>query len=572
MANNTYNAVKFEEAIMTYPAVLSQEENKIFEMVKNKLAGMRSEINSVNSVRALSKDFYVGDQWDPADYRSTTMITDNKCQPIVDKYVSFFMGEPPRDVVPVKGDLADLIGGQTARLDQEEMENGLDKETKDAEIRQKIIYTVKNEDNNYRREMMMAAHNAWLLGDAFLRVLYLEDQKKIVIDSLNPKNVVIGWKSDNFKEFDWAAVVSRRSLEAIYNQYGIKVGEEEEYFSFEGKTTDIKMANVIDYWDEDMNVIIIGDHLLKAESHNYGFIPFIHLPCLLRPNEPYGSSPLESVISLQRTRNELWSDLYDMIHYVPNNTIIAEGANIQAKDLPTGSLPKILPIKAGGKVYPLELARPGFEANRLLEENLKAIDDASGMPRIAYGQVEATLATGIGLTTAFQPAIQRMKMVANNWEPGIQKLNEYILRLAEKYFGAKQFIEGKYYTVIKWGKFSPRDFSIHATNVINLKNANIYSTRKAMEEMEVENPREEMIEIAVEKNNEYLNPELAMQRMQIINQIEAMKAQKEQSQAGAPALGPEMNQFGPPQPMAQRGAGAGAPPRNAPTPVPVGGI
>jgi len=570
MADEFYT-ISFDQEPATPIKQRTPEEQKIYEVVKNRILLMKQDTEAANGQRVLNRDFYNGDQWAPQDWRTTTMVTDNKCQPIVDKYVSFFMGEPPRDIIPLNNDLQDLISSQSAKIDDEEMNSeALDKATLNAEVCKKILDMVKNGDNNWTLVTQEAAQYSFLYGSAFLKVLYDPENKSIYLDAINPGRTVVGWESDNYNTLEWFAVVSRRSIQDIYYKYGVKVDSEGEFITFDGDVTSNEMANVIDYWDDDMNVIIIGDHLIKAEKHNYGFVPLVHLPCLTKPGEPFGFSPIEPVIPLQRVRNELWSDLYDMVHYVPNNTIVAEGCNLDAKEIPTGSLPKILPIKAGGKLYPLELAKPGFEINRLLSDNLGSIDDVSGMPRIAYGQVDATLATGIGLTTAFQPAIQRMKMVANNWTPGLQKINEYILRIAEKHVkGAKEFIGGKYYTKIAWGKFSPRDFSIQLTNVINAKNSKLYSTRRSMEELGVENPREEMVEIAMEENNPWLNPQLALQKEQAKQQalqvIQQGKQQQQQSNTPQPpTLTPDQNQFSGAQPMAMPNAGRGAPKRNAP--------
>jgi len=570
------------------PIERTSGEEFAYQVLEKKLEEVSSETATEYSQKYILKRFIEGNQWS-ATQKSTRVqpVTDNLCAPVTEKYVSFFTRSPLKDKIPTRPSFETSANVETPRIDEEEVTKGYEAEQHANEQKLELLRVVKYEDNDWDGEITNAASNAIGMRDAFMRVVGDEKSGKVKLTSVNPLQVRIFWKSDDFKKIDGYCHVSMRSIQSIFETYGKVVGSEQYDMPMESAKTFINMARFYDGWlngyDSEKeqyylwNISVVGNHVVRNKKYFFDqeIEAIVHLPALRQTNKPWGKAMIEDIVdpsgdydnSLQMHRNQVWSDKMDLARYAPNNILLGIGTNLDDKQLPTGSEPYLLEIGKDQKVEPLQLAKPLIDFDRLLTQTLQAIDDKTGMPRAAFGDLSnIDLATGIGLTTAFESATAKLQLVVRNWKPALERLNKYVYMWVEYlYPEAKDIIGGDYKTEVRFGKMQPRDLALMSTVMINQKNADLVSTETAMNELDIiDNPRQEMIKITNEKNNEWLNPELALQKIQTRTAAEAIKqkaaAEKARPQAGAtpaafdsatPNVGPEGNQFGPPQPMSQ---------------------
>jgi len=352
--------------------------------------------------------------------------------------------------------------------------------------------------------------------------------------------------------------------------------------------TDQDMVNVYDYWQDlssvdkkgmtkpkCRNIVMVGEIVVKDEEIKDPF-PVYHAKTIEVPNEPYGTSFMAPAVTIQKEINERLSDEADIIHMYASPWILDMNSGQDPNDIigsPQG--PKIIPIQEGGDMKFLEWSGriyPVSEHIRLLN---KAFDDVMGMPAIAYGVIDASLATGVALTTSFQSTIKKIQSWSYNLGTQFRKQWKDMMVLIENHQdGGKDIVQGHYEVKLEWGERAPRDESIFMTNIINQKNAGLMSDYSAMEKLGITSPQDERIEIAREKNNPYYNPEIAMQKLQAYmqfsqtqQQLAQMKAPVQEGAAPlpgqptaagseAPNLPPNMQNV--PQPMAQPGAAGGS--------------
>lgn len=585
--------------IVPTPVNRSADDEFAYQVLQARLSAIAGETSRRYSEMNTLKRFIEGDQWS-VNLRASRVqpVTDNLCLPVVEKYVSFFTRSIPKDKIATRPDIASMLGAQTPEIDEEEIKTGFEREQHDNDLRLELLRSVKFEDNDYQQEIISASWNSIGLRNGYLRVVGDEESGKVKITSLNPFHSRIFWRSDDYNQIDGYCNVSMRSIQSIFEQWGILVGEEDLDIRVDQQKTYISMTRFYDAWLNGCeknadgketyylwNITSAGGHVLRNKKYYFDqpIEAVIVLPSIKRANEPDGRSVIEDIVDvrdpdngLQMQRNKLASDMTDLVRYAPNNIFVGIGTNLGDKQLPTGSEPFLIELGRDQDIRALDLAKPLVKFEEMLQYNLKAIDDKTGMPRAAFGDLSGiNLATGIGLSTAFESATARLQLVARNWQVGLQKLNKYIFLWSEYLHPElKSIIGGKYLTEVKFGKMQPRDLALYATVIINQLNAKLISSETAMTELDiVDSPRQEQIKVANEQNNEWLNPELALQKIQTRNMITQTEAAIQQQAAAAteqssqpkpgaqgatsaspvPGQTPDQNQHGVGMPMSQPG-------------------
>lgn len=555
MANFFSNFTKQgQQKIPITPVNRTAEDEFAYQVLMARLGAVSAETSKRYAETYTLKRFIEGDQWSNASRAARVQpVTDNLCLPVVEKYVSFFTRSLPKDKIATRPDIESMMGEETPEIDEEEIKMGFEQEQHDNDLRLELLRSVKFEDNDYQQEITAASFNSIGLRNGYLRVVGDEETGKIKITSLNPFHSRLFWRSDDYNQIDGYCNVSMRSIHSIFEEWGKYVGEEDLDLKVDQTKTYVGMCRFYDAWlngkEGDKyylwNISSVGGHVLRNKKYYFDqpIEAVIVLPAIKRANEPDGRSVIEDIVNvkdpengLQMQRNKIESDMVDLVRYAPNNIFVGIGTNLGDKEFPTGSEPYLIELGRDQDIRALDLARPLIKFEELLQTNLKSIDDKTGMPRAAYGDLAGIdLATGIGLSTAFESATARLQLVARNWQIGLQKMNKYIFMWAEYLHPElKEVVGGKYLTEVKFGKMQPRDLALYSTVIINQMNAGLISKETAMTELDiVDSPRQEMIKVANEQNNEWLNPDLALQKLQTRNMIDQTNAQIEQQKAAS---------------------------------------
>jgi hypothetical protein len=171
----------------------------------------------------------------------------------------------------------------------------------------------------------------------------------------------------------------------------------------------------------------INDELIDSRPNPLGTIPVIHIPNVRISGSPWGLSDCHDIIPINRTYNEVSTDIADIVNYhaAPVTVIIGAKANQLEKGANKvwGGLPK------DARVENLEGGAQGLKgAMELLALMKKAMHEMTGVPETALGMSSPVSNTsGVALAIQFQPMMNKWTQKTTQYARGIQRINELII-------------------------------------------------------------------------------------------------------------------------------------------------
>lgn len=202
--------------------------------------------------------------------------------------------------------------------------------------------------------------------------------------------------------------------------------------------TDVPMPNFAGIQMRKYVEIITEDYIeegwehegpLKRRPNTLGEIPLVHITNEAVPNEYYGLSDLDGIIDMQRTFNEVFTDLLDIVNYHAHPITIVTGAKARSLEKSAKGM-WCLPKDA--TAFNLQLGGDLAMSHRTMEAVLKIIFDLSGVPEGSLGRIQSISNTSAAaLQVQFQPLIEAIQRKAPEYERGIERINYFILRYWE---------------------------------------------------------------------------------------------------------------------------------------------
>jgi len=171
----------------------------------------------------------------------------------------------------------------------------------------------------------------------------------------------------------------------------------------------------------------INDEMIDSRPNPLGVIPVIHIPNIRISGSPWGLSDCNDIIPINRTYNEVATDIADIVNYhaAPVTVIIGAKASQLEKGANKvwGGLPK------DAKVENLEGGAQGLKgAMDFLAMMKKAMHEMVGVPETALGQAQPISNTsGVALSIQFQPLMNRYHQKIVQYAHGLERVNELIL-------------------------------------------------------------------------------------------------------------------------------------------------
>ena len=171
----------------------------------------------------------------------------------------------------------------------------------------------------------------------------------------------------------------------------------------------------------------INDEMIDSRPNPLGVIPVIHIPNIRVSGSPWGLSDCNDIIPINRTYNEVATDIADIVNYhaAPVTVIIGAKASQLEKGANKvwGGLPK------DAKVENLEGGAQGLKgAMDFLAMMKKAMHEMVGVPETALGQAQPISNTsGVALSIQFQPLMNRYHQKIVQYAHGLERINELIL-------------------------------------------------------------------------------------------------------------------------------------------------
>lgn len=393
-------------------------------------ADLRGRYAARNAEYDRARRRYRGEHWDaetnPEPPRGTRYaLTVNYLKPVVDKSVQLLVGRMPGlQVMPTGAD---------------------DISRRHAEALEAVLYGTYDA-NDAAAVFHRVAFDSFLLRRGLIYVWWDPQRRMVRFKDVVPDNFYPVYDGEEIVE---ALYISRRNTKVLKRQYprlADLISEDDQGTAAPAidplRASERGTTTVIEYFNADgTHARCVGDAFLEPFSLGYGFdaIPFVEFPCFPVGGEQEPLNLIDQIVELNQYLDQIVSQKADIIRKYSNPTIVAEntGQDPEAIRRAVSADGAVLPTKQGARVSFLtwDGSTPG------IDEQLAFISDAlfdlSGKPRSAYGQT-VTNQSGVVTNLALTPTLQSNEEHETLWGHRLSRMNEYILRLWEKFSAAER--------------------------------------------------------------------------------------------------------------------------------------
>lgn len=270
-------------------------------------------------------------------------------------------------------------------------------------------------------------------GDAFVMVTYETpsqmqmrinpySQGRIRLNLLGSEQCFPTWDPLNTD-----ALIAMRIETIYYAERGTRALDREDRASHEGRTLNTKRFTQIITRDQIVEQYH-GD-MPTIRPNVLGEIPIVHIKNLPVPKEYYGLPDTMDILDLQRELNEKSTDISDTINYHAAPVTIIFGAKAKQLDRSPRQIWSGLPADA--RVETLKLEGDLVAANSYWDKIKKSLHELSDVPEGTLGSMQPVSNTsGVALHMQYEPLIERTLRKKAMYQPGIQQINYFILRVA----------------------------------------------------------------------------------------------------------------------------------------------
>jgi len=271
-------------------------------------------------------------------------------------------------------------------------------------------------DNSKKTVLFEMAQTGGITGDCFVKVAY-EEAWEDTIGHFHPGRVRIlplnpAFAFPEFHPHDRTRLLRFKQK---YRFWGTSLEGTRQVFTY----TEILTDDVIEEY--------INDELIDSRPNPLGQIPVVHIPNVPVSGSPWGLSDAHDIITLNRSYNEISTDIADIINYhaAPVTVIVgAKASNLEkgAKKV-WGGLPK------DAQVFNLEGGGAGIQGALTYLETLKrSMHELMNIPESALGQTQPISNTsGVALAITFQPLMNRWTQKVAQYGKGLERINELVL-------------------------------------------------------------------------------------------------------------------------------------------------
>jgi hypothetical protein len=285
-----------------------------------------------------------------------------------------------------------------------------------------LLERVWETDNDKQRVLFEMSQVGSITGDCFVKVAY-EEAWEDSIGHFHPGRVRILPLNSAFcfPEFHPHDRTRLLRFKQKYRFWGTSLEGTRQVFTY----TEILTDDIIEEY--------INDELIDSRPNPLGQIPVVHIPNIPVSGSPWGLADAHDIISLNRSYNEIATDVADIINYhaAPVTVIVgAKASNLEkgAKKV-WGGLPK------DAQVFNLEGGGAGLSGAMEYMNMLKtSMHELMNLPETALGQVQPISNTsGVALAIQYQPLMNRWSQKTSQYGLGLERINELVmLNLAVK--------------------------------------------------------------------------------------------------------------------------------------------
>jgi len=316
----------------------------------------------------------------------------------------------------------------------------------------------------WKRGYKRGAMNQIVLADFAIKVYYDKNDKDIkVINVEKPENLIVIWRGDDLQEYIGVAHKELISVKAIKDEFGIEVkpdvtpkgskgevskgshqaGQEYTTKSSEqtgrGNVPEAKLtapsAWVVDWWDEEINVVLIGENLVQYVKHNWNFNPYTIGHNIHNPGKPWSLSDIDFLIDPNVELNEVSNDERDFIRVGANTKFVAINMpDFDPESLKPGSGQVIFVDGPDSDFRALPIQVNTFPADSYANRMKKHLHDL-GIPEVTYGGASGV--SGRAKAIDYQSMLDKVDDKRDAWELVLRGVYDRIQILGQKYFPAE---------------------------------------------------------------------------------------------------------------------------------------
>jgi len=279
-----------------------------------------------------------------------------------------------------------------------------------------LLERVWEVDNDKGTVLWEMGQQGSVSGDCFVKVAY-EESYTDTVGRFHPGKVRIlplnaSFCFPEFHPHDRERLIR---FKLKYRFWGTSLEGTRQVFTY----TEILTDDIIEEY--------INDELIDSRPNPLGIIPVVHIPNVRISGSPWGLADCYDIIPLNRTYNEVSTDIADIVNYhaAPVTVIIGAKASQLEKGANKvwGGLPK------DARVENLEGGAQGLRgAMDFLAMIKKAMHEMTGVPETALGMAQPISNTsGVALSIQFQPLMNKWNQKIIQYSRGLQRINELIL-------------------------------------------------------------------------------------------------------------------------------------------------
>ena len=272
-------------------------------------------------------------------------------------------------------------------------------------------------DNDKMRVLLEMAQSGGITGDTFVKVAYEEPwvdgagvthPGKVRILPLN--------SSFCFPEFHPHDRTRLLRFKQKYRFWGTSLEGTRQVFTY----TEILTDDTIEEY--------INDELIDSRPNPLGLIPVVHIPNVPVAGSPWGLADAHDIITINRSYNEIATDVADIVNYHASPVTVIVGA--KASNLEKGAKKVWGGLPKDAQVFNLEGGAQGIDgALKYLELLKRSMHEIMNIPETALGQVQPISNTsGVALSIQYQPLMNRWSQKVAQYGKGLERINELALR------------------------------------------------------------------------------------------------------------------------------------------------
>jgi hypothetical protein len=447
---------------------------------------------------------------------------------------------------------------------------------------ERVFFSWKDEED-FELKAHKVCVTKGLYGRTAAKVYWDEDEKRPCVEIVDqPRNLWLGWKTQNYNKLDWAIYSYRISLNAAIEEYGVDFdmheivegGKRIHLPMLRARNRDVLteganrlstrswladdqfMIECVDYWYrkpkegatpvlgkptpmETWNAIFVGNVLVKDMPHpEYdGKMPYVVLFNSYIPGVPDGRSELFDVEQLVNEKETRLSAGGQMIR----KAIAGQMWQLTGAEAPEVVPQHVKPVEnkvvapgAGNRIEKIEPFLPEFQLESYLSRIDRELVDVSGLNDLLRGLAPAQVLSSSkainALVANYEVRVRMKRDLFYIWRRDIWGLTRAIWSKKVPEFEGMFKMAGR--LDIKAPTITPRDDLETATMAMNLLNARIWSLARSQDYTGVDDPEGETEQIKRERTDASLFPEQVLQQVSLAAALQQLGIQAQQTGIG----------------------------------------